>query len=82
MNVEIGNQGYVVDAVDQTVNIPHQTTLVLVPDNVRPGSHLFTVLSDYGLPVIAVPSQQLRDLEGRTVKIYSQDNSLNIEIIE
>ena len=60
--ITIGEEGYIVDSVDQTIEIPKNTSIVLVPDNVRPGSHLFTVLSDYGLPVIGVPQDDLDQL--------------------
>ncbi len=36
---EIGKNCYIVDAVDQTIAIPNETEMVLVPDNIRPGSH-------------------------------------------
>ena len=62
----IGTDAYIVNAVDQTVDIPAGTKVVMVPDNVRPGSHLFTVLSDYGIPVISVPKVELKQMKDRT----------------
>lgn len=79
-SVKIGNQGYVVNAVDQTVSIPEGAEVVLVPSNVRPGSHLFTVLSDYGLPVVAVPNSDLKRLErGQELVIRKEDKGIQID---
>ena len=79
-SIKIGNQGYVVNAVDQTVSIPEGTEVVLVPSNVRPGSHLFTVLSDYRLPVVAVPNSDLRRLErGQQLVIRKEDKGIQID---
>jgi len=79
MYVKIGEQGYIVDSVDQTVEIPQKTSVVLVPDNVRPGSHLFTVLSDYGLPVVGVPQEELDLLRDSEVQISYKDGYVDIK---
>jgi len=79
MYVTIGKEGYVVDSVDQTVEIPEKTSIVLVPDNVRPGSHLFTVLSDYDLPVVGVSQEDLNQLKNIKVKISLKDGYVEIK---
>ena len=79
MYIAIGKEGYVVDSVDQTVKIPEKTSIVLVPDNVRPGSHLFTVLSDYGLPVVGVPQEDLDMLKNSKVLISSKKGYVDIK---
>lgn len=81
-SVLVGNQGYVVNAVDQTVSIPEGVEVVLVPSNVRPGSHLFTVLSDYGLPVVAVPNGDLKGLKnGQELLIRKEDEGIQLEYV-
>ncbi len=77
--VSIGENGYVVDSVDQTIEIPEKTSVVLVPDNVRPGSHLFTILSDYDLPVIGVPHDDLDTLKDSKVQISLKDGYIDIK---
>lgn len=79
MYVTIGKEGYVVDSVDQTIEIPEKTSIVLVPDNVRPGSHLFTVLSDYGLPVVGVPQENLDLLKNSKVQISLKNGYVDIK---
>jgi len=78
IDVEIGREGYIVNSVDQTVGIPEGTKVVFVPDNVRPGSHLFTVLSDYGLPVIAMPNDQLKGMDHQRVTAKIDKGVLNL----
>ena len=80
MSVHVGNECYVVDSVDQTITIPGHTKVVFVPDNIRPGSHLFTVLSDYNLPVVAVPQDELEMLKGNQVQISRMDDYINIVV--
>ncbi len=65
-----------IDAVDQAIEIPEGTQLVVVSGNILPGSHLFTLLSDYQLPVIRAGKKTyeklkgLREVEVRGGKIY------------
>ncbi len=76
--VTVGNEAYVVNSVDQTVSIPEGTQVVLVPNNVRPGSHLFTVLSDYGLPVIGIQQSELDNLKGSEIFIQDKGDYVNL----
>lgn len=76
--VLIGREGYVIDSVDQTVEIPPYVQIVLVPSNIRPGSHLFTILSDYGLPVVGVPQEELDLLKNTRVRISFNEERANI----
>ncbi len=78
--VKIGESGHIVASVDQTVAIPDGTEVVFVPSNVRPGSHLFTVLSDYAMPVIAVPNGDFKNmLSGSKVGINSEQGGITLE---
>jgi len=79
MCVTIGKEGYVVESVDQTVEIPEKTSIVLVPENVKPGSHLFTVLSDYNLPVVGVPQEHLNKFRDFYVKISLKNGFVDIK---
>lgn len=74
----IGTTGYLVDAVDQTVDVPTEAKAVFVPDNIRPGSHLFTILSDHGLPVIGLPNGDVDTYRGQKVFVSPQGNYVDI----
>ena len=77
---KIGENALLVNAVDQTLNVDSGIKLIFVSSNIRPGSHLFTVLSDYATPVIALPSGMLDPLrEAGTVKISKKGD--NIELL-
>ncbi|HLD06624.1 MAG TPA: hypothetical protein VJC16_03765 [Candidatus Nanoarchaeia archaeon] len=78
MYATIGKDGYVVDSVDQTIEIPESASIIFVPDNIRPGSHLFTILSDYGLPVIGVPQEDLDTLKNHKARISSENGQVSI----
>ncbi|MBI2572523.1 hypothetical protein HYV86_01575 [Candidatus Woesearchaeota archaeon] len=80
MYVQIGKEGHIVDSVDQTIEIPNEARVVLVPDNVRPGSHLFTILSDYGLPVIGVAQEELDTIRNTQIGISMLKNGY-VEIV-
>lgn len=58
----IGSDVQIISAVDQTVEPGEEAKIILVPTNIRPGSHLFTLLSDYEIPVVTVPKELLTDL--------------------
>ena len=75
----MGEDGYLVDSVDQTVAVPDGARAVFVPDNIRPGSHLFTVLSDYAIPVIAAPQSLLDSIKDKKVKVYLDDGQCKVE---
>lgn len=80
--VKIGDNGYIVDSVDQTVEISPDAKVVFVPDNVRPGSHLFTVLSDYGIPVIAIPQDDLEKFRELEIEISLMNGDLSLKLKE
>ncbi len=68
----------IVNAVDQTVLISPETEVVFVPDNIRPGSHLFTILSDYGIPVISMPTEELKNIENKKIQIIKEGDNVRI----
>lgn len=78
LEAQVNKDCYVVNDVDQTVSIPKGTNLVMVPNNIRPGSHLFTVLSDYELPVIAMPAKDLKEITDKKVAITQTKDGINI----
>ena len=80
--VKIGDNGYIVDSVDQTVEISPDAKVVFVPYNVRPGSHLFTVLSDYGIPVIAIPQDDLEKFRELEIEISLMNGDLSLKLKE
>jgi hypothetical protein len=79
ISVVMGVDGYIVDSVDQTIEIPEETRIVVVPDNVRPGSHLFTLLSDYALPVVGVPQSDLDGLRGKQIEIVPNEGYVEVK---
>ncbi|MDE1874318.1 MAG: hypothetical protein KGI04_04365 [Candidatus Micrarchaeota archaeon] len=80
ISVAPGDGARLVSAVDQTVSIPEGTKVVIVSDNIRPGSHLFTLLSDYQLPVIAVPRDDLDRVAGsERIRISAEGGNVKID---
>jgi len=79
ISLKAGLEGYIINGVDQTISIPNETKAILVPDNVRPGSHLFTVLSDYGLPVISVPAKELKQMKDKVLRIKKGEGYVSID---
>ncbi len=63
-----------IKSVDQTINVPKEAKIVVVQDNIRPGSHLFTLLSDYGIPVITMARRYMEDIDKHNAKILSITN--------
>ena len=49
--------------VDQTISLGDNTKVLVVQDNIRPGSHIFTQLSDYNIPVVSLSSGLFGDIE-------------------
>ncbi len=49
--------------VDQTISIGGDTKLLVVQDNIRPGSHIFTQLSDYNIPVVSLSGNLFWQIE-------------------
>ena len=79
VDVIIGKNGYLVDSIDQTVGIPEGTEVVFVPYNIRPGSHFFTIQSDSGLPVIALPEDDLDDIISHAASLdYTIDHTVRV----
>ncbi|MBU1975461.1 MAG: hypothetical protein KKG59_03585 [Nanoarchaeota archaeon] len=78
-HVRVGENAYIVNSVDQTVEIPESAKVVFVPENIRPGSHLFTVLSDYGVPVISVPRDELAKLDKDEIYLRRENGYVTID---
>jgi hypothetical protein len=66
--------------VDQTKAFPEELTLVIVQDNIRPGSHIFTQLSDYGVPVISM-NKELFDAVAESNGFTIKKTGESIEIV-
>ncbi|MEM4098952.1 MAG: PEP/pyruvate-binding domain-containing protein [Candidatus Micrarchaeaceae archaeon] len=72
-----GTEALLLSDVDQTKSLGKGTKLVIVQDNIRPGSHIFTQLSDYGLPVIAVDNAQFERISKmESIKIRKTGDSV------
>jgi len=72
-------EAYIVGSVDQTIEIPSDAKAVFVPENIRPGSHLFTILSDYEKPVIAIPDKMFKEIKNKNLYLKNGDG-LDIRI--
>lgn len=76
--LEVGGEAQVVSAVDQTVNVSENAEVIFTPDNVKPGSHLYTVLSDYDIPVISVPEiGKIQEAESIEIEVNDGDVTIN-----
>ncbi len=75
----VGTEAKIVRAVDQTVEVSEDALVLIVPPNIRPGSHLFTVLSDYNIPVVSLPAAMLGAAKDAThLTINKKGNALDI----
>ncbi len=78
---KIGDSLKLITAVDQTVSISEDTKAILVPYNIRPGSHLFTVLSDYRLPVISLPEKTIRSISSDSaISLRMENNQIEVNV--
>lgn len=50
----LGSSMKMLKEVDQTISIGDNIEVLVVQDNIKPGSHIFTQLSDYNIPVISL----------------------------
>lgn len=81
LEVQLGVDAATVRSVDQTTSIPEISKVIFVQDNIVPGSHLFTLLSDYGIPVISLPPAQLKEMEqkpGAKFRVTLNDDNIDI----
>lgn len=76
--LQLGQDAQVVSAVDQTVSVDESAEIIFTPDNVKPGSHLYTVLSDYDKPVVTVPEiEKIEEAENVNVEVEDGDVRLD-----
>ncbi|MFB6200113.1 MAG: hypothetical protein ABEJ83_04490 [Candidatus Nanohaloarchaea archaeon] len=76
--LQVGNDAQVVSGVDQTVNVEKDAEVIFTPDNVKPGSHLYTVLSDYNKPVVSVPEiEKIEQAENVNMEVEDGDVRIN-----
>ncbi|MFB6241484.1 MAG: hypothetical protein ABEJ36_01620 [Candidatus Nanosalina sp.] len=72
--LRVGEDAQVVSTVDQTVSVDEDAEVIFTPDNVKPGSHLYTVLSDYDKPVVSVPEiEKIEKAENVNVEVEEGD---------
>lgn len=77
-DLQLGQDAQVVSAVDQTVSVDESAEVIFTPDNVKPGSHLYTVLSDYNIPVVTVPEiEKIEEAENVNVEVEDGDVRLD-----
>ncbi len=73
-DLQIGEEAQVVSAVDQTVKVDEDAEVIFTPDNVKPGSHLYTVLSDHDIPVVSVPEiQKIKEADNLSMEVEDGD---------
>ncbi len=77
-DLRVGEDAQVVDAVDQTVSVDENAEVIFTPDNVKPGSHLYTILSDYDIPVVSVPEiEKIQESENVNVEVEEGNVRIN-----
>lgn len=81
LDVKMGKNAYLIASVDQTTTIPQDARMLFVPENIRPGSHLFTLLSDYGIPVVSLPKNYIGVLDNPDLRIGYEKGEVKIEKI-
>ncbi len=75
----LGSSMKMLKEVDQTISIGNNTDVLVVQDNIRPGSHIFTQLSDYNIPVISLNSSLFGKIEkSGTLKLKKIGDKIEI----